>query len=112
MEKLTKGTSSDITPEVLKTYNNLRLSFKKGHANRVVKMDPIIAFLNENRATYNELKKIHKPATSIVPTGRYKANNITNATTLLTSRSEPSFLPPIEEERGGGGAIRILGKHK
>jgi hypothetical protein len=110
MEKLTQGTSSEITPEVLRIYNNLRMSFKKGHANRVVKMDPIIAFLDENRETYNELKRKHKPTTSIEPTTRFGKGTIVKGSDLLTSKSE--ILPPIEEKRGGGGAVKILGSHK
>jgi hypothetical protein len=82
------------------------MSFKKGHANRVKQMDPIISFLNEHRDTYNELKKRHRPTTSVEPPGRYKANNVINASTILTSRSESSLLPPIETKGGGG---RILG---
>jgi hypothetical protein len=72
----------------------------------------ILDYLVKNEKTIKGLKQKQVTQAAVEPGGRYKANNITNATTLLTSRSEHSFLPPIEEERGGGGAIRILGKHK
>ena len=72
----------------------------------------MLDYLDKHEQTIKGLKKKQVTQATVVPTSRYKANNITNATTLLTSRSESSFLPPIEEERGGGGAIRILGNPK
>jgi hypothetical protein len=75
-------------------------------------MAPIIKFLNDHRDTYTEVKKKHQPPTSVVPSTKFGKGTIVKGSDLLTSRSESSFLPPIEEERGGGGAIRILGKHK
>ena len=70
-------------------------------------------YLGKNEQTIKGLKQKQVTQTTVEPVGRYRANNITNANTLLTSRSEPSLLPPIEEKGGGGGgAIKLLGSHK
>ena len=106
MENVANGSSSEITKEVLQKYNRLRQAFGLRHVAKVANMGLVQTFLNENRNTYKEIKKTHKPTISIVPVGRYKANNVTNATTILTSRSEPSLLPPIEGKGGGGGAAK------
>lgn len=107
MDSATKGSSSEITTDVLKKYNKLRQAFGLRHVGKVADMNKVIQFLNDNRNTYIEIKKTHKPKTSIFQTGRYKPNNITKATDILTSNSEPKLLPPIEEKGGGGGAIKV-----
>ena len=107
LTRLTNGSSSSaITPEVLASYNKLRATFGKGHANRVVKMDPIIKFLQENNESYTILKRKHKPTTSIVPATRFGKGTIVKGSELLTSKA--TELPPIVGGGVGGGAVKIL----
>jgi hypothetical protein len=103
MESLANGTSSEITKEVLQKYNRLRQAFGLRHVAKVANMGLVQTFLNDNRNTYKEIKKTHKPTTSIVPTARFGKGTIVKGSDLLTSHSEPKILPPIEI-KGGGGA--------
>ena len=104
LSTLTSGSSSAITTEVVQKYNKLRSTFGLGNAKRVTRMDPILTFLKDHNETYNILKKKLQPPTTAVATSRYKPNNVTNATTILTA-AEPKLLPPIKG--GGGGAIKV-----
>jgi hypothetical protein len=107
--------------EEIKNYNKLKTIIEsatngKTTLSRVgrIRKQLILDFLIKNEKTIKGLKQKQVTQTAVEPAGRYKANNITNANTLLTSRSEPSLLPPIEEKGGGGGggAIKLLGSHK
>jgi hypothetical protein len=103
MTTVANGSSSEITNDVLKKYNKVRQAFGVRHVGKVANMALVQKFLDEHQATYTEIKRKHKPTTSIVPTSRYKPNNVTNATTFMTADAEPKLLPPIKE-KGGGAA--------
>ena len=89
---LTSGTSSDITTDVIQKYNKLRSTFNLGNAKKVTRMDPILNFLKDHNKTYNIYKnKLQPPTTVVEPPGRFKANNVINASTLLTAAAEPNY---------------------
>ena len=102
MNSVANGTSSEITPVVLKTYNKVRQAFGLHHVNRVANMELVKQFLEENRKLYNDIKMTYQPPTSIVPPTRFGRGTIVQGAELLSNRSQPKKI--IIEEQGGGGA--------
>ena len=101
MNQVANGSSSEITPDVLRTYNKVRQAFGVHHVNRVANMGLVKQFLAENRKLYNDIKMKHQPPTSTVPSTRFGKGTIVQGAELLTSKSQPKI---IFEEQGGGGA--------
>lgn len=97
----------------LKNYNKLKTIIDsatngKATVSKVgrIRKQLILDYLIKNEKTIKGLKQKQVTQTTVEPVGRYRANNITNATTLLTSTSEPQLLPPIRAA-AGGGAIKL-----
>jgi hypothetical protein len=101
MTLVANGSSSEITSEVLKTYNKVRQAFGLHHVNRVANMGLVKQFLEENRKLYNDIKMTHQPPTSTVPSTRFGRGTIVQGAELLSTTSQPKI---ILEEQGGGGA--------
>ena len=102
MNQVANGSSSEITPDVLRTYNKVRQAFGVHHVNRVANMGLVKQFLAENRKLYNDIKMKHQPPTSTVPSTRFGKGTIVQGAELLSNRSQPKKI--IIEEEGGGGA--------
>ena len=108
----TENKEEMANAEEVRNYNKLKTIIDsaingKSTVSKVgkIRKQLILDYLGKNEQTIKGLKKKQVTQTAVEPAGRYKPNNITNASTFLTADAEPKLLPPIKG--GEGGAIKV-----